>query len=108
MQNPHVLRWTALAIGLFMLGGVVWGIFPAVGGAFLLGGLIAVGGALLPSLMRLKRDPYSLEELQRVHEKAELEEIEAVYNEDTDMVLCLSCGNPYDRRFPTCPFCAAR
>ena len=50
---------------------------------------------------------YSFGELQRVHERAEIEELDPGEVEG-DWVFCPNCQAAYPPEFPTCPGCATR
>jgi len=68
--------------------------------------LLALWFGLIP---RLRRDPYDLEALRRVHEREELMELDpGDVSYEADKVVCANCGRSYHVRFPICPHCRCR
>lgn len=106
-SNP-VLRYLALAVGLWLLGGAVWGGSMLLGQAFVLLGGLACVGAIVHGVARARSSRYDLGRLREIHERAEFEEVEDEASPDAEFVVCIHCGDAYHRRYPTCPRCAER
>ena len=100
-----------------------WWPFVALG---LIAALLAAATSALPSLayalfavsgclflvaiyftLRDRPGKYSLEALQRVHERAEIEALE-IDQPESDSLYCSCCGSAYASYFPTCPKCAKK
>lgn len=104
MKDPVAIRYAAFAVVCALIGGAVWPLHSVSYSFFALSGFFAVG-AILNIARALREDKYSLSSLQKVHEKAELDEIEVPGGNDLDSVLCFCCGTAYSDRFPVCPKC---
>ncbi|AIE83440.1 hypothetical protein [Fimbriimonas ginsengisoli] len=96
------LLFAALAVVFGMLAGVFQS-WTALSNAFMIATGISVIGAIAVSIAS-RTDKYSLEALQKVHEKAELDAID-LPDLDFDSVSCIACGTVYNRRLPVCPHC---
>ncbi len=100
-------RW-GLPLILGIAFGLIWAATlasPLISGfaaAVSLGCFVVAGGL---SIQGLRRGKYDLRELQRVHEREELDSIEVGAPEDADGIVCVHCGTVYDRRIPVCPNC---
>jgi hypothetical protein len=80
------------------------GSIPALSDAFAIAGGLAGVGVVIQLIRGSRRATYSLEDLRRVHEKAEIDALEVPEPEDFDSVRCL-CGAVYNKRLPVCPEC---
>lgn len=55
-----------------------------------------------------RRDPYDLKELQDVHLRAELDQLEEMEEDQAGNVLCRYCKNVYPATYPACPVCSRK
>lgn len=94
------IPWAAVGIAAILLGASFGSSLVATAG-----GAMVLVSIVLVAARAMRRDKYSLDELQRIHDQEEIRE--AMYSEiDQDAeILCPCCGEPYDRKFPICPRC---
>jgi hypothetical protein len=77
--------------------------------------LMLVGGALLliglawatKDHFKRPRDPYSLEDLRRVHEEEQLRQASWEPTDDADEIVCVHCGTIRPASRPKCPTCGS-
>jgi len=104
MRDGNVLRWIAGMLGAASLGAIFW-LFPALSDALFIVAAFCGVGAIVNYVQHRRTDRYSLNDLQRVQERAELDAIDVPDVDDLDMVHCLGCGESYNNRFKVCPRC---
>jgi hypothetical protein len=103
------MRWRAplgVSIVCLLMAAFV-GSAPWLAGALVtmaaLSALIALGSGLRGML---RRDPYDLNALKKLHEREELLDLDpGTVSPDADTVVCLCCGTPRPARIPVCPAC---
>jgi len=104
---PRWFPWAAVGIVAVILGSATPGSFQQgtilafAGGAMV---LISIGMAIRPLLQR-PRDPYSLDELRRIHEEETLREAGWESTEEAEFVVCPNCGTERPVQLPKCPRC---
>lgn len=104
MNTPLVCGF----VGFSILG---WALGPNAFGhaSFLvaLGFLLGVGIHGVSRLKLKRKDPYSLDELRKVHENEERRAIEDELMEidSAGNAVCLCCGNHFDPKLHLCPRC---
>lgn len=105
MDRRHLPLCAAICFVAIIASGATWPIRP-VSDLF---AIVAAVTLVLLTLTLLKRpDKYSLAELQRVQDQAELDEIEVPDLEAALYVHCMCCNEVYESRFPMCPRCATK
>ena len=92
MVRPKAELYFGFAFASLLLAGLSIR-FALVSMAFAFGAIVFA----LEGIRSLRKDPYDLSELRRIHEAAELEE-----NHD---VFCPHCAEVYPSNYPVCPHC---
>lgn len=104
---PRWFPWAAVGITTVILGSAISGsvrqgtTLAFAGGAMI---LVSIGMAIRP-LLRRPRDPYSLDELRRIHEEETLREAGWESTEDAQFIVCPNCGRERPVHLPKCPHC---
>lgn len=102
-------RWPIQAVGLAAIAVVLSAslrVIPMLAGALLVAASILLLSALVSAVLAFRsRDPYSLKELQRVHEQQIFNEVDEVRPDDDADVVCPNCGTVRGAVLPKCPHC---
>ena len=104
---PRWFPWAAVGIATVSLGSAIsgsvrQGYILAFAGAAMV--VVSIGMAIRP-LLRRTRDPYSLDELRRIHEEEKLREAGWDSTEEAQFIVCPNCGTERPVRLPQCPRC---
>lgn len=98
------IRTAIPSFALITLLFVVAGLVPLQSITF-----VALGSACILLVITiyglLKRDRYSRKELEDVHLRHELRQIEEFEEDQPGNVLCLCCREVYPSEYPCCPVC---
>lgn len=105
MDRRHLPLCAAICLVSIISSGAFWPI-RVVSDLFAI--VAAVTLVLLTVTLLKPQDRYSLAELQRVQERAELDEIEVPELDEALYVHCMCCSEVYESRYPMCPRCATK
>lgn len=101
-NRPWIL-YTGIGLIGILVAGAVWPI-PILRDSLVVAAGIAFAGAAVHLVGARSRSQYDLGALRKVHERAELDEIELHEPTNYDSVQCV-CGETYASSLPVCPRC---